>query len=101
MLHQSPNTDFEIAIGVSIPIIFLIVLCVILAAIAWFVRRQTRNFKINRSDPINFSTLQRADENSYQKVDAFNLAPNNGSCSKNTGSENECSEVLKCEESDI
>ena len=99
VLYQSPNTDYEIAIGVSISIIFLTLLCVTLAVIAWFVRRRTH--KINRSEPINFSTLQRADENSYQKVDAFNLAPNNVSCSEKTGAETECSEVLKCEQSDM
>ena len=83
-------------------IILFIMSCVILAVIVWFVKKRTRKVP-NRSEPINFASLERADENAYQKVDAFDLTVKNVAVSEKEESQNipECSGVAKCEESNI
>ena len=53
---------------------------VLVAVITWFVRRHTKKaHDQGESEPINFSSLQETDENSYQKVDAFNQNQENES----------------------
>ena len=58
---------------------------IIVAAIIWFVRRFTKKAQ-NRSEPINLSSLQLTDENSYKKADAFNPNQENASLPRNEDS---------------
>ena len=84
-------------------IILIFALLLILFVSRWFMKRRSRKLR-NRSEPINFASLERADENVYQKVDAYDVTLKNDiSISENEISENvtECSEVLKCKESDL
>ena len=84
-------------------IILILALLLILFVSRWFMKRRSRKL-LNRSEPINFASLERADENVYQKVDAYDVTLKNDiSISENEISENvtECSEVLKCEESNL
>ena len=69
---QSPNTALSIAFGIFFFFILLIVVGVTVAIITWFVRRCTKKAH-SESEPINLSSLQETDENSYQKLDALNL----------------------------
>ena len=107
-LKQTPvssgslTTELYVIFGTAGFIILFILLCVILVVIVWFVKRRTRKVP-NSSVPINFASIERADENAYQKVDAFDLTVKNAAVSEKEESRNisECSEVAKCEESNI
>ena len=59
---------------------------IILAGIAWFMRRRTKKSQ-NGSEPINLSSLQETDENSYQKSDDFSLSQEDASL---PGNEESC-----------
>ena len=100
----SVNVGLDIIFGIiSSFIILIFALLLILFFLRWFMKRRSRKLQ-NRSEPINFASLEKADENVYQKVDAYNVTlKNDMSISENEISENvtECSEVLKCEESGL
>ena len=98
----SLTTELYVIFGTAGFIILFITLCLILVVIVWFVKRRIRKVP-NRSEPVNFASLQRADENAYQKVDAFDLTVKNAAVSEKEESQNipECSELAKCEESNI
>ena len=74
-------------------------ICALLGVIAWFVRRRSQKLQ-NGAEPITFSSLEEVDQKAYQKVDAFNPTLSHTG-KKECGNDDECSEVLQCEENDI
>ena len=104
-MHQGfLNTGLDIIFGISSFITLLVVFCVILAGITCLVKRRACKgpTRSHRSEPINFASLERADENAYQKVDSFHLALKNEPLSEEGyGKNTENSEVPKCVESDM
>ena len=75
---QSQNTALSIVFGIFFFFTLLIVVVVLVVVITWFVRRCTKKAQ-GESEPINLSSLQEADENSYQKVDGLNRNQENES----------------------
>ena len=104
-LHQGfLNTGLDIIFGISSFITLLVVVCLILAVITCLLKRRACKgpTRLHRSEPINFASLERADENAYQKVDSFHLTLKNVSLpEEGHGNIAECSEVPKCVESDM